>query len=293
MHTKGIFYTIISAILFGITPILATWIYDYGVSSITIVFFRSLFVLPILYVLMKSQKVSLHIQKQELKHTAIIAIFGSGLTTILLFTSYQYIDVGTATTLHFLYPLCVSLLCYLVYHERLGRTKIVALLVAAVGTLCFFDAKQSDSFIGIFLAIASAVAYAFYMVQLSKKHLTKQNPFLISFYMALFTVLETIVYHIFVPSITLQLPFKAYFILILLSVVSSFLGVVLLQLGIRELGPSTASLFCLFEPITSIIAGVFLLHDHVSLINIIGCIVILLALVIITLAEKQKEKYLK
>ncbi|MGX8852896.1 DMT family transporter [Amedibacillus sp. YH-ame10] len=293
MRTKGIIYTVISAILFGITPILASWVYAYGISSITIVFFRSLFVLPILYVLMKSQKISLHIQRQDLKHTAIIAIFGSGLTTILLFTSYQYIDVGMATTLHFLYPLCVSLLCYLVYQETLGRSKVFALILAAIGTLCFFDTKETGSLLGICLAITSAVAYAFYMVQLSKKHLTKQNPYLISFYMALFTVFETVAYHIFVPSITLQLPMQAYFILILLSIVSSFLGVVLLQLGIRELGPSTASLFCLFEPITSIIAGVLLLHNRITFLNIIGCMVILSSLVIITLAEKQKEKYLQ
>ena len=104
MHTKGILYTVLSAVLFGITPLIPRAVYGYGANSMTVVFYRSLFVIPMLAAIMKGRHISFSISAHDLRNTGIIAIFGSGLTTILLFTSYSYIDVGCATTLHFLYP---------------------------------------------------------------------------------------------------------------------------------------------------------------------------------------------
>lgn len=286
MYAKGILYTILSAVLFGITPILTTMIYDYGANSITVVFFRSLFVIPILFCIMKGKHISLRIQAHDVKNIAIIAIFGSGLTTILLFSSYTYIDVGSATTLHFLYPICVSILCYIIYKEKLSKQKMMALGMAALGTLCFFNIRNVENLKGILLAASSALAYAFYMVQLEKCHLTHMNAYKVSFYIAIFILLETIAYHIVSPVLHIVLPLNAYGLLLILSIVSSFLAVVLLQLGIKHLGSSTASLFCLFEPVTSIICGYLFLHDAISFMKVIGCLIILGALAFMSLSKK-------
>lgn len=289
MYVKGILYTILSAVLFGITPILTTMIYDYGANSITVVFFRSLFVIPILFCIMKAKHIPLRIQVHDLKNIAIIAILGSGLTTILLFTSYNYIDVGTATTLHFLYPICVSVLCYVVYKEKLDTRKLVTLSMAALGTLCFFDFENAGNICGIILASSSAIAYAFYMVQLEKCRLTHMNAYKVSFYIAMFILIETIAYHILTPVIYISLPLNAYVLLIMLSIVSSFLAVILLQLGIKHLGSSMASLFCLFEPVTSIISGYFFLHETLTPMKIIGCLIILSSLLFMGLSSKKKN----
>lgn len=282
MRTKGIFYTIASAILFGITPLITTLIYQYGTNSITVVFFRSLFVIPMLALIMKIKCISFHISLKDLKNTALIAILGSGMTTILLFSSYSYIDIGCATTLHFLYPIFVSILCRLLYNDHLGKRKVIALCMALLGSIFFFEWKQSSRQFGLFLAIASACTYAFYMVRLEKTKLTNQSPFKISFYLAFFILLETLIYHLFFPTITFLLPIKAYFLIIMLSVISSFLAVILLQKGIFYLGSSTASIYCLFEPITSIIVGILFLQEALTINKIIGCFLILTSLIIIT-----------
>lgn len=290
MRIKGIMYTVISAVLFGITPILATAIYQQGANPLTVVFFRSLIVLPILYILMRVQHVSLHITRHNLKNVAYIAIFGSGLTTILLFSSYSYIEVGSATTLHFLYPIVVSILCFFIYKEKLGKTKILALTMALLGTLCFFDFSQLDHVFGIFLAILSAITYAFYMVQTEKTNLVHENAYKISFYLAAFIVIETFVLQFVQTRISFILPMNAYFLLLLLAIVSSFLAVVLLQQGMKYLGSSTASLFCLFEPITSILCGYLFLQEQITAIKIIGCVIIFSSLIMISYGERRKSK---
>ncbi|MEE1465715.1 MAG: EamA family transporter [Clostridium sp.] len=289
MYTKGILYTVLSAVLFGITPLITTAVYGYGANSMTVVFYRSLFVIPMLAVIMKARGISFTISVRDLRNTGIIAVFGSGLTTILLFSSYAYIDVGCATTLHFLYPVFVSLLCFAVYHERLGRRKLLALGMAFVGALCFFDLTNAGSITGLIMAASSALTYAFYMVQLEKTRLSHQNAYKISFYLAIFILLETLVYHLLFSSIQFILPWNAYLLILLLSLVSSFLAVVLLQKGIQKLGSSTASLFCLFEPITSVICGVFFLQEALTPAKAAGCLIILAALIIMSREQKKKE----
>lgn len=289
MYTKGILYTVLSAVLFGITPLITTAVYGYGANSMTVVFYRSLLVIPMLAVIMKARGISFTISVRDLRNTGIIAVFGSGLTTILLFSSYTYIDVGCATTLHFLYPVFVSLLCFAVYHERLGRRKLLALGMAFVGALCFFDLTNTGSITGLIMAASSALTYAFYMVQLEKTRLSHQNAYKISFYLAIFILLETLVYHLLFSSIQFILPWNAYLLILLLSLVSSFLAVVLLQKGIQKLGSSTASLFCLFEPITSVICGVFFLQEALTPAKAAGCLIILTALIIMSREQKKKE----
>ena len=282
MPTKGILYTVLSAVLFGITPLITRAVYGYGANSMTVVFYRSLFVIPMLAVIMKGRHISFSISAHDLRNTGIIAIFGSGLTTILLFTSYSYIDVGCVTTLHFLYPVFVSLLCFAVYHEILSRRKLTALSLALLGALCFFDLSNSGSMLGLLLAAGSGLTYAFYMVQLEKTRLSHQNAYKISFYLAIFILLETLVYHLLFSSIQFILPWNAYGLILLLSLVSSFLAVVLLQKGIQYLGSSTASLFCLFEPVTSVVCGALFLKEALTPAKIIGCCIIFTALIIMS-----------
>ena len=288
MYTKGILYTVLSAVLFGITPLITTAVYGYGANSMTVVFYRSLFVIPMLAVIMKARGISFTISVRDLRNTGIIAVFGSGLTTILLFSSYTYIDVGCATTLHFLYPVFVSLLCFAVYHERLGRRKLLALGMAIVGALCFFDLTNTGSITGLIMAASSALTYAFYMVQLEKTRLSHQNAYKISFYLAIFILLETLVYHLLFSPIQFVLPWNAYLLILLLSLVSSFLAVVLLQKGIQKLGSSTASLFCLFEPFTSVICGVLFLQEALTPAKAAGCLIILTALIIMSREQNRK-----
>ena len=220
---QKVFYIQSYLLFYSASPLITRAVYGYGANSMTVVFYRSLFVIPMLAVIMKGRHISFSISAHDLRNTGIIAIFGSGLTTILLFTSYSYIDVGCATTLHFLYPVFVSLLCFAVYHEILSRRKLTALSLALLGALCFFDLSNSGSMLGLLLAAGSGLTYAFYMVQLEKTRLSHQNAYKISFYLAIFILLETLVYHLLFSSIQFILPWNAYGLILLLSLVSSFL----------------------------------------------------------------------
>ena len=61
----------------------------------------------------------------------------------------------------------------------------------------------------------------------------------------------------------------------------------LLQIGIRLIGSTKASILCLAEPITSVVCGVVLLNEQLSIMKLIGCAFILLSSYAITKDKKN------
>lgn len=61
MRSRGIVFTIVSAMLFGITPAFAKLIYADGINSSTLVFYRNLFAILPLFLLCLSQHCSFRI----------------------------------------------------------------------------------------------------------------------------------------------------------------------------------------------------------------------------------------
>lgn len=117
---KGILFTALSALLFGVTPALAALSYRMGSTPETLTFYRNLLVLPVLAVIMGLRRIPFRVPWRILGTIVLVGVLGRGITTLMLYSSYTYIGVGTATTLHFLFPVFVALICRVFYRERIG-----------------------------------------------------------------------------------------------------------------------------------------------------------------------------
>ena len=69
---------------------------------------------------------------------------------------------------------------------------------------------------------------------------------------------------------------------------ASIVGVVLFQIGVSLIGPQNASILSTFEPITSITLGVLIYREPFGLKTALGAGLILLAVTLLSLAEKRK-----
>jgi drug/metabolite transporter (DMT)-like permease len=288
---KGIIFTILSAFLFGITPVLTSLTYNMGGTPETVTLFRNLFAIPVLLLTLWLKKIPLSLPLPVLRNLVLFGIIGGGITTLLLYMSYPYVGIGTATTLHFLYPIFVCLMCRIFFKERLGLQKIIVLFIAGAGILCFIDVKQITQIThitGLVLAGVSGITYAIYMVGVEKKKIDQLNPWLIIFYIAVSVSIFMLLYSIPTNKIVLLLPLKAYFYMFVLSMLTSLFAVLLLQLGIKYLGASAAAIFSLFEPVTSIISGGMFLNETITVGKIMGCILISFAVILLT-TNKQVQ----
>lgn len=290
MKIKGIFFTVVSAFMYGFTPALASMTYKMGNNGLSMTFYRNLFAIPVLFLLMKRDKVDFKIEKHDLKNTAAVAIFGVAATNVLLYSSYSFVGVGTATTLHFMYPVFVAVVCRYAFNEQLGKKKVITLVFACIGVLFFIDLKNAGNLLGVLMAVASSLTYAFYMVWMEKKRLARLNPYKLSLYIAIFAVTAIFIVNIFFGYIKVDMPLKAYGLIIIVSLCTSFLATILLQLGIKELGSSSSAIFSLFEPITSVVIGALLLGEKVTMFKITGCIIIFFAITYLALMNRRGKE---
>lgn len=276
---KGYIYTALSAIIFGLMPLLTKIIIARGATSLTIAFFRVFYVTIVLFFVLKIKKIDLHLEKRDWLSVILTSIFGSGLTIIILNESYNYVDTGIATSLHFLYPLFVAVLCCFFYGEKIKKKQIISLSFALVGIICFMS-KGNGSLFGYFLAIASGLTYAFYLVRMDKTGLVKMNALKLSFYLALFTTIEIFTINLFMQDVVFKMDAIAYGLLLVLALSSSFLATVLLQKGVLLLGSTRASFICLLEPVTSMIVGILWLNEALTFNKGLGGLAIIISLII-------------
>lgn len=288
MKNRGIVLTSLSAIIFGITPLLTRILLSYGLDVVSISFYRYALILPFLFILCKWKKVSLRISKRNAWYIFALMSFFSTATMLLLNSSYLYINTGIATTLHFLYPLLVILICKYFYRDTIdGKTK-KALVLIAIGIACFFVKVKLDNIIGLGMALLSSVTYAIYLVEMEKKGLSKLHPLVFSFYVSLDTSLLLFLVRLFVPSLAVSITSPAIAWLSIFSFMS-ILALTFLQLGSKYIGAKLTSLFSLFEPVTSLIAGVTLLQEELTVWKLGGCVLIFIAVMYLATGKTKQS----
>ena len=163
---KGYLFAILSAVIYGLMPLMASHIYADGVNAMTLVLLRNLLALPVLAVLAFCQQKTLKVPAKALGGMAFLAAFGCCITPVLLFSSYHYIPSGTATTIHFVYPAIVVLIG-IVFLKKKAQLGTVLSLVLCVGGICLFYKPGADfHWGGAGLALLSGVTFAIYVAML-------------------------------------------------------------------------------------------------------------------------------
>ena len=142
MNRKGMSAVGISAVVYGVIPMLTMFLYAFGMDAIAVAFYRFFLILPIVLLITKMQGISLRLPWKQVVSIFVYAGFFSGSTMLLLNLAYNYISIGTATTLHFLYPVFVILICAFYYHDVIDARMKKILLIVLLGILFFLDRKQ-------------------------------------------------------------------------------------------------------------------------------------------------------
>lgn len=261
-----------------------------GNNALSMTFYRNVFAIPILYSLVRMQKIEMKITKYSFTQLILIAVFGTTLTTVLLYSSYRYISVGTSTTIHFMYPVFVAVVLRFIFKDKFSKSRVISLIVASAGVFFFSDLKSASNMTGIVMSVFSGITYAFYMVWMEKKKLVLQNPIKISLYIAIISSITLGIGNLIFRYLVFNLDIRAFALIILISFCTSFLGVVMIQKAIKEIGSSSTAIFSLFEPITSILAGAIFLNERITIFKIIGCIFIFGAILYLIIGEKNKSE---
>ncbi len=284
---KGILSVIISSLTFGLAPFFVSIVYACGGAPSTVTALRFLSPLPVMLVCLKAKKIHLRLTGAEVKKVAVLAIFGYAGTAFLLLTSYQYISGGLATTLHFIYPLFVILAGLLFFKQAVKGRKLLSGGICLLGIVFVSQFESGSQAPGIVLALCSAATYAFYTLYLQHSGLGAMDNLKLAFYLQVFGGVFALLWCFAAKTSITDISAAGLAVMGAYSMAFTFLGVVLFQLGVRCVGSETTALLSTMEPVTSILAGSLLLGEHVASKGIIGCALVLLGVLLVTVDGKE------
>lgn len=285
-RTKGLLATMISAVFFGFIPLFVKTICAGGGNSVSAAFYRFFLSVPVLYIYLKAEGISMRITRTEFAKIALITIFGYGGTAVLLFSSYNFIPSGMSTTIHFMYPVFTILGCMIFFKEKVSPLKLLCVALCFGGILLFYNGESGGSVLGMALSFLSGVTYAFYTIYLEKSGLQKMENLKLIFYMNTVAAAMILVMALLTAQFTLRLTPLAWGTAVFFATATSLIGVLGYQIGVKCIGPQNAAILSTFEPITSVIVGVLVYREAFSARTLLGCLCVLSAVVIVA---KMKE----
>lgn len=284
MNTKAKGYLLgaIAAASYGMNPLFALPLYENGMSPDSVLFFRYLFAIPILGIMLKARGRDFKIHKGE---TSLFIIFGilCALSSLTLFQSYNYMDAGIASTLLFVYPIMVAVIMACFFKERLSAATTLCIVLAMGGIALLYKGADGAtlSFTGTMLVMGSALSYAAYIVGINQTRLKDVATLKITFYVLLFGS-SLFVVRLFMGD-GLQLPDKWYLWanLLALAVFPTAISFLCTTAAIQYIGSTPAALLGVLEPVTAIFFGITVFGETLTVRDVCGIILIMMAVTIV------------
>lgn len=286
---KGYIYAVLSAVIFGCMPLMAKAIYADGMNPMSLVFLRNLLALPSLAILAWMQSRTLAVPMKSLPSMGLIGLMGCCVTPILLFSSYQYIASGTATVFHFIYPSIVVVAGIVFLKKKAQLGSIVCVIICCLGVALFYTPGEPLNPTGSALALISGLTFATYVLMLSSFKYDVKG-FLFTFYLTLIATALTLIACIVSGNFVLPGSAFGWIMCLIFALLVTTGAVMLFQQATFLIGGERSSILSTLEPTTSVIVGILVFHEPLSLRTVLGSALVILASLLIAVFDMKKEK---
>lgn len=287
MLHKGVICGILAAVCYGTNPFGALPLYEEGVNTSSVLFYRFSMAVVMLGVMLLVERKSFRINRQEL---IVLGSLGLLFATscITYYESFLLMDAGIASTILFVYPVMVAGIMALFFKERITFSTVTAILLAlgGIGLLYQGDGETSLSTMGIILVILSALCYAIYIVVVNQSSI-RMSSLKLTFYVLFICMFVLLAYSFTSSDLHLQLPPspRAWFYACWLGLVPTILSLVLMTIAVHEVGATPTAIMGALEPLTAVAIGVLVFGEALTVQLVIGIVLILSAVLLIVLGK--------
>ena len=272
---------------FGLLPLFTLPVMGEGLTTFSILSYRMLFASILVAVLMLIGRVSFATNLKELRWFAVLGFLYYG-SAALLFQAYGGMASGLATTLHFMYPVSVTIIMALVYKQRPSLVTICAIILSLVGValLCLRESSTGvSSLLSVFLVLLSGVCYAVYLVLVSTvRRINQQNSQKLTFYVLMFSGAFFMLSTLQGGGLQIIPSASAGINLLLMATLPTLLSNLALVRSVKNIGSTLTSVLGAMEPLTAIIVGILVFDESLRGLMIVGIILILVSVSLIVLS---------
>jgi drug/metabolite transporter (DMT)-like permease len=282
----GILLIAISAASFGTLAIFSKLLYRDGLDIFTILFLRFGIAALLLLVILLVRREKFPRGKILLQLIGMGALGYVGQSFSYL-TAIKYASAGLVALLLYLYPMFVFILSVIILHEKATWIKIVAIIIALIGTALTVD-PAGGQLSGILLAIAAALIYSIYIIVGTNvmKHVSAVQSSMIIFASA------GTVYGILMSFNGVHLPSTnlGWVNILGIVLVATVIPVVTFLAGLERIGPTNAAMLSTLEPVVTVLLAAWIFGERLQSLALFGGGMILIAVILLTRGEASEIK---
>ena len=231
------------------------------------------------------------------KNFVMLALSGAfiGINWILLFESYNYTTVATATICYYMEPIFVILASPFLLKEKLTAKKAICAAVALLGMVFVSGVLQTGipaltEAKGILYGLGAACFYA--TVVLMNKKITEINAYdktIMQLGMGAIVLTPYVMLTQNFGTATAVMTPPLWALLLFVGLVHTGVAYALYFDSMKDLKAQTLAIFSYIDPIVAIILSALLLRENMGLYGVIGAILVLGSTFISEMPEKERN----
>ena len=272
----------LAAASYGTNPLFALPLLNAGIDAFSVLFLRYVFALPMLALIIKARGRGFGLRRTQLLPLVALGLLMAA-SSLTLYVSYAYIGAAIASTLLFIYPILVTIIMAVFFHERASMVTIFSILLATTGIALLYRGEGGVvlSPTGLLLVFLSALSYAIYLVWVNGRSIREIPTLKLTFYVIFFGLfLFAFRFDVHTFAILNAQP------LLWLSALSMALFPTALSLlctsaAIQCIGSTPVAIMGALEPVTAVAIAVLLFSEVLTPRLAIGMLLVIVAVTLI------------
>ena len=287
VYREGVILGVIAGLLYGFGGVTAKFCKSGGMETFAVTFLRNLLALPVLFAFIKFKGYNLKVTGKQLGLLGIGGILLSCVTPVLLYSSFDYISVGLTFCIHYIYPVLIALINYLLFKEKLSKQKIMAMAFAVIGIWVILFSASAINLKGIICALLSGVSYTTYVIFIDKTGIRSLPGAVVCFYCTISSTIVLFFMCLIKGQDFMHPGWGPYGWIFATALLVICLGNAITPEAIKRAGAATVSILGILEPIMTTVISVIFLKEAITSRSLIGGILVLISATLI-LTEKEK-----
>jgi len=294
---KGILFAFLAALIYGVTFTVAKDVMKIHISSFAFVLMRvsgAMVVFWLLSFFLPKEKV----EKNDYLKFFIVALFGIAINMMSFLTGLSYTSPISASVLMITAPIFVMVFSFLFLKNPINRYKVLGVFLGMAGAAFLIlysksgnEVSGSNPRLGNFLVALNAVSYALYLI-LAKPILTKYSPVTFAKWLYTFGFLLILPFsikefsNIDWQAVPLTIHLKIAFVVLFSTVLTYLFNLI----ALKELKPTTMSVFIYLQPLIASIFAIFVGADRLSPVKIISAVLIIAGVYLVNISTKNNKQ---
>ena len=279
---KGYVLGVVAAASYGTNPLFALPLLGAGIDAYSVLFLRYFFAIPILALMMVARGRGFGLRRSQVVPLAVLGLLMAA-SSLTLYVSYDYIGAAIASTLLFIYPILVTVIMALLFHERVSATTVACIVLATAGIGLLY--RGGDGAVlhptGLLLVFLSALSYAIYLVAVNKGQM-KQIPTLkLTLYVIVFGLL--LFAFRFQPSTFSVLSARPllWVSAFCMALFPTAISLLCTSAAIQKIGSTPVAVLGAMEPVTAVAIAILIFHEALTVRLAVGMLLVIVSVTFI------------